>query len=117
MIASKISELKNLNEIHRIEKRGIYKRSLLRSPKDYSKMCDYMQKINYCIQDLNAELNEIDTLNNKSIVYIITLTTWISEAMYGIRQLYSENIIKGFAYSRENELKKGYQYLRALRSL
>ena len=98
MIVSKISELKNLNEIRRVEKRGIYKRSLLKSPKDYSKMCDYMQKINYCIQDLNAELHDIDSLNNKSIVYIITLTTWISEAMYGVRQLYQKSIIelKGF---------------------
>lgn len=113
---SKISELKNLNEIRRVEKRGIYKRSLLKSPKDYSKMCDYMQKINYCIQDLNAELHDIDSLNNKSIVYIITLTTWISEAMYGVRQLYQKSIINGFTYSREDELKKGYEYLRALRS-
>lgn len=112
----KISELNNLNVICRTEKRGIYKRCLLKDKQEYSKMCDYMQKINYCIQDLNTELHNTSQLDNKSIVYIITLVTWISEAMYGIRQLYRDDIIKGFAYEKEDELKKGYNYLRALRA-
>lgn len=111
-----ISELNNLNEIRRLEKRGIYKRCLLKSKEDYSKMCDYMQKINYCIQDLNSELPNIAELSNKSIIYIITLVTWISEAMYGIRQLYRNDILEGFSYEKEDELKKGYEYIRALRS-
>ena len=72
-MSKNISELNNLNNIRRLEKRGIYKRALLRSKEDYFKMCDYMQKINYCIQDLNSELPNIANLNNKSIVYIITL--------------------------------------------
>lgn len=112
----KISELQNLNKIRRLEKRGIYKRCLLKNNQEYSKMCDYMQKINFCIQDLNAELIDISNLNSKSIVYIITLVTWISEAIYGIRQLYRDDIIKGFIYQKEDELKKGYDYLRALRA-
>jgi hypothetical protein len=111
-----ISELNNLDEIRRLEKRGIYKRCLLKSKEDYSKMCDYMQKINYCIQDLNSELPNIAELSNKSIVYIITLVTWISEAMYGMRQLYRKDILKGFSYEKEDELKMGYEYIRALRS-
>ena len=111
-----ISELNNLNEIRRLEKRGIYKRCLLKSKEDYSKMCDYMQKINYCIQDLNSELPDMSELSNKSIVYIITLVTWISEAMYGMRQLYRKDILKGFSYEKEDELKMGYEYIRALRS-
>lgn len=113
---NKISELNNLNSIRRIEKRGIYKRSLLKNNQEYSKMCDYMQKFNYCIQDLNSELLDASNLDNKSIVYIITLVTWISEAMYGIRQSYHDDIIKGFKYQKEDELKKGYNYLRALRA-
>ena len=115
-MSKNISELNNLNNIRRLEKRGIYKRVLLHSKEDYSKMCDYMQKINYCIQDLNSELPNKADLNNKSIVYIITLVTWISEAMYGMRQLYRKDIIKGFSYEKEEELKKGYEYIRALRS-
>ena len=113
---STISELNNLNDIRRLERRGIYKRCLLNSKEDFSKMCDYMQKINYCIQDLNSELPNLVELSNKSIVYIITLVTWISEAMYGMRQLYRKDIIKDFSYEKEEELKKGYEYMRALRS-
>ena len=111
-----ISELNNLNSIGRTKKRGIYKRCLLKVQHDYSKMCDYMQKINYCIQDLNSELLEISNLNDKSIVYIITLVTWISEAMHNIQQLYPNDIIKGFIFDKEDELKKGFTYLRALRA-
>lgn len=115
-MSKNITELNNLNHIRRLERRGIYKRCLLNSKDDYSKMCDYMQKINYCIQDLNSELPNMAKLNNKSIVYIITLVTWISEAMYGMRQLYRKDIVKGFSYEKEEELKKGYEYIRALRS-
>ena len=47
-----------------------------------------MEKIRYCIEDLNSE---IEILNNKfetkSIVYIICLTDWITEAYRCIKNL------------------------------
>ena len=49
-------ELQNLNNINRVGKRGIYKISLYKSNVHYFRACDYMKKINYCIQDLNTVL-------------------------------------------------------------
>ena len=101
-----IRELKNLNDIGRVEKRGIYKISLYKSNIHYFRACDYMQKINYCIQDLNSELEHLSDLSNKSIVYIITLVTWIREAVKELSNLYKENVCTKFSYSQEEELKR-----------
>lgn len=111
-----ISELRNLNDIQRVEKRGIYKRSLCKNTDDSFAVDDCLHKINYCIQDLNQELANIDNLSIKSIVYIITLVTWISEAMPMLRKCYRDVVLKGFCYSREKELLQAYEYLMALRS-
>ena len=111
-----IRELKNLNDIGRVEKRGIYKISLYKSNIHYFRACDYMQKINYCIQDLNSELERLSDLSNKSIVYIITSVTWIREAVKELSDLYKENVCAKFSYSQEEELKKAEKYLSALRS-
>ena len=111
-----IAELRNLNDIQRVEKRGIYKRSLCKSAGDSLFVDDCLQKFNYCIQDLNQELTSIDVLSTKSIVYIITLVTWISEAMYSLKKRYRSIVMAEFCYSRENELKQARDYLKALRS-
>lgn len=112
----KINALRNLNDIQRVEKRGIYKRSLCKSTQDSLFVDDYMQKINFSIQDLNMELTGIHDLSSKSIVYIITLVTWISEAMHALQKRYRGVVINGFCYSRENELVQACNYLKALRS-
>lgn len=112
----RIAELRNLNDIGRVEERGIYKRSLCKSTGDSLFVDDCLQKINYCIQDLNQELTCIDDLSIKNIVYIITLVAWISEAMPNLRGRYRDVVMKGFRYSREDELKQAYNYLMALRS-
>ena len=111
-----IKELQNLNDIGRAEKRGIYKISLYKSNIHYFRASDYMQKINYCIQDLNIELEQLSDLSNKSIVYIITLVTWIREAVKELSNLYKENVCTKFNYSQEEELKKAEKFLSALRS-
>ena len=112
----KINELRNLNDIPRVEKRGLYKRSLCKNTGDSLFVDDYLQKINYCIQDLNQELTCIDELSTKSIVFIITLVTWISEAMHALQKRYRSVIMAGFCYSGENDLKLACDYLKALRS-
>lgn len=115
-MVKEIYTIKNLNKIKIHNHRGIYKRCLLRDQDDHQKLCDCMQKINYCIQDLNNELENIENLNIKTIVYIITLTDWISDAMINIRNLFKEDIIQNFVFSKQQDLKIQYEFLRALRS-
>ena len=112
----KLLELPNLNDIYRGYRRGIYKMSLCNNTHDYMLVEDYMQKINYCIQDLNDELTCIDTLSPKSITYIISLVTWISEAMPVLRKVYRPVVTANFEYADEDQLQKAYAYMRALRS-
>ena len=111
-----IKELRNLNEIGRVEKRGIYKRWVLKNPKEGFLIDAYMEKINYCIQDLNSELASISQLSSKSVVNIIALTTWVSQAVYAIRSAYRKDSLQGFTYEHEEALLQGLEFLRAIRS-
>ena len=111
-----IKELRNTNGIGEVEHKGIFKQSLCKSTTHYFVVGDYMKKINYCIQDLNSELAEIDHLTSKNVVYIITLVTWIREAVRGLRELYKPTALKGFAFENESELEKAHNYLSAIRS-
>ena len=112
----KHEQLRDLKDIGRVEKRGIYKSALCKSNAHYFRVQDYMQKINYCIQDLNSEIMLPDVLSNKSIVYIITVVTWLREAIRGLKSLYNEKALETFVYFQEQELQKATNYLLALRS-
>jgi hypothetical protein len=111
-----IRELRDLNDIQRVTRRGIYKVRLVRSNPDYLKICDYMQKINYCIQDLNSERENLQHPTVKSIVYATVLVDWLHEAVEAIEVLYPKGIIDGFSYEKADELQKAKKYLVAIRS-
>lgn len=78
-----MDELRNLNNLNR----GIHKRWIWENKDNYYRSCDYLQKINYCIQDLNAEINNLNEPSMKEVVYIITLIDWICEAVGAIAQI------------------------------
>ena len=73
-----MEELKNLNKICTSRKRGIYKQWIYKK-EDFMKVCDYMQKINYSIQDLNNLKNDLTTFHPKNVIYSIVLVDWIVE--------------------------------------
>lgn len=110
-----INEVKNLNGLHRGDRRGLYKRWILKDKSNYNRVCDYLQKINYCIQDLNSELT-LKNLSMKDIVFVIVQTVWIQEAVEKLIMLYKDNIIDKFNYSKNNELSKAKKYINAIRS-
>ena len=105
-----VKELRNLSGIGRVEKRGVYKLYVYKSNMHYIQACDYMQKINYCIQDLNEEIPNLQSFSNKNVVYIITLVTWIKEAVNALLELYQDTYLEKFVYSAEDELKKTDKY-------
>ena len=111
-----IDELRNLNDIQRVTKRGIYKIRLARSTAEYLQICDYMQKINYCIQDLNRERENLQTPTIKTVVYVAVLTDWIHEAGEKIETMYHDGLLDGFIYEKEGELRTAKKYLLAIRS-
>ena len=82
----------------------------------YSLQWDYLQKVNYCIQDFNKTLSD-GGFSNKDTVFLIALDTWIGEAVRLIQSCYREEVIKGFVYANESELRKSNAYIRGLRSV
>ena len=111
-----ISKLNNLNDIRRdSSKYGIYKRWIYKKV-DYNKMCDYMQKINYSIQDLNSTIDNLKKFDRRNIVYIISLVDWIREAFNAIIGVINSKVISNFRFLKQEELKRHSEYFKAIRS-
>lgn len=111
-----IESIRNLNDIFDNSRRGLHKRWLLADKADFDKLCDFMQKIGFSIQDLNAEIPLLDDPKMKDIVYVIILVVWIQEAFEKIKKLYRKDVMNGLTYSRENELQNAKKYINAIRS-
>lgn len=77
---------------------------------------DIVQKITYCVQDINNECSCTDEPTVKDIIYRISLVRWISKSMYLLRTSIKEKVIKEFQFPDEKELEKAKEYLDALRS-
>lgn len=111
-----IEKVRNLNDICFCSRRGIYKHWILNQKSDYQKMCDYLQKINFSIQDLNSEISNLDEPHMRSIIYVIILVVWIQEAYEKIENLYRKDLMSSFTYHREAELQNAKKYINAIRS-
>lgn len=110
------TKLNNLHGIRRdSSKCGIYKRWIYKKV-DYNKMCDYMQKINYSIQDLNSTIDNLKKFDRRNIVYIISLVDWIREAFNAIIGVINSKVISNFRFLKQEELKRHSEYFRAIRS-
>lgn len=107
-----IEKIRNLNEL----RGGVQKRWPLKDKDEYNKLCDYLQKINYCIQDLNYEIEHNDKFRMKEIVFIIIQTVWIQEALDCIIKSYNKKVLSEFFYKNEDKIKKATRYLNAIRS-
>lgn len=95
---------------------GIHKKWVLADKKDYDRLCDYYQKINYSLQDINRELESKDVYSLKSVVYITVLMDWVWEATEKIKSLIREDIRSDFQYIDKQEWLNARDYFRAFRS-
>lgn len=112
-----IEQLKNLNDLGERRSSGINKRWPLRDDLSSELLYDYLQKVNFSIQDFNATARSAERVSAKDVVYIIVLTDWISEAIDKIWPLFIDEVLEGFRYSNEPDLDRHQRYFRALRSL
>lgn len=109
---SNIEKLKNLNDLNR----GIYKRWIWGDKDSFYRGNDYLQKINYSIQDLNREIQNLSQPTMKEVIYIIVLVDWIYEAADAILKILQKKLGKNFEYPEESSLSQAKKYLRAIRS-
>lgn len=107
-----VKPLQNLDHLNG----GTSKRWIWQKGKNYSKSCDYFQKINYCIQDLNHEIESLSNPSMKEVVFVIVLVDWIREAVNALPNLLIDGITKEFTYGKHDELDRANNYLSAIRS-
>lgn len=107
-----MDELRNLNNLNR----GIHKRWIWENKDNFYRSCDYLQKINYCIQDLNAEINDLYEPSMKEIVYMIALIDWICEAVSAIFKILKLEVINRYTYEKEDSVLQSIQFFKAIRS-
>lgn len=104
-----LRDLKNLQN-------GIYKRWVWRDMESYWCGMDGLQKINYCIQDLNHEIGSLSDRPMKEVVFVISLVDWIRDAYNSDYKLLKPDIVASFTYQKEEYFQKAKNYLSAIRS-
>lgn len=107
-----MEELRNLNDLDR----GIHKQWIWGTKDNYFRSCDYLQKINYNIQDLNAEIKNLSTPSMKDVIFVIALIDWICEAVKSIQEILRQDVLSGFIHKDDEEVKKAEKYFKAIRS-
>lgn len=106
-----IEPLRDLNDLkHGIHKRWIYKDCLSQET-----LGDYLQKINFSIQDLNRTFSQ-KTFDYKDIVFIICLVDWIRESVNCILPLFKKGVLDDFSFSCQDTIAKVKKYFDAIRS-
>lgn len=111
-----IQPIKNINNLKTGNNCGIYKQWIYKTSLDYHKACDYVKKISYSIQDLNREIDCLNDITAKELIYIISLVDWIKEAFGAIKRAIADEIIKDFTFTKQDELDYVTEYLKAVHS-
>ena len=91
-----MEELRNLNDLDR----GIHKQWIWGTKDNYFRSCDYLQKINYSIQDLNAEIKNLSTPSMKDVIFVIALIDWICEAVEAIPKILKSGVMNNYIYKK-----------------
>lgn len=105
--------IKNLNELKRDKNKGLYKQGLAISKEKHHLIYDYLEKINYSIQDIEKELNKEP--DNSVLICILVYVCWIQESVKELQNSYQEYAIKNFSYDMVL-LKDNENFLNAIRS-
>lgn len=106
--------VRNLNNLLRGSKVGLYKRWIWQNSK-YFLACDYLQKMNYSIQDINRTISE-GNLDYKSLVFLIVCVDWVRSSYKSIKDSVLANLKANFLFSDLDNLLVHEKYFSAMRS-
>lgn len=109
---SHVEELRNLNELNQ----GIYKQWIWGSKDGFNCSCDYLQKINYSIQDLNSEICNLSVPTMKEVIYVIVLVDWICEAVDSLHKILRKEVKDFIGDGKGTDTQKEDRYFKAIRS-
>ncbi len=104
----KLNTLKDLN-------RSIHKKWIYKDENKFNLAQNYLQKINYSIQDINYKSENLE-INNESINFIVCCVAWIEEAYAFYEKSLKNGIVSNFNFSNETKLTQAKKYFKAIRS-
>ena len=106
--------LKDLNGIGRgVDKLWVYKDLLHRELAH-----DYLQKINFSIQDINYLIGDSGRIERRTdVVSLIVMVDWIASSVWQYKNCLSEELMNVFWFSHQDDLEKCRAFLKALRSI
>ena len=102
-----MEKLENLNLL-----KGVYKWWIWGNKENRYKAWDCIQKINYSIQDLNNEQQNLSNPSMKEVVFVVVLVDWICEAMSEIVKTLNQKLLKSIHIKMKKTFKKHYNFLR-----
>lgn len=106
-------KIKDLNGLKIHNHVGLYKKGHCISEYKYSLVCDYLEKINYSLQDISAELQKKPS--RSVLICIIAYTCWIQESINELKKCYKSYIFNNFLFD-DSVIKKNDNFLKAIRS-
>lgn len=109
---SNIAELRNLNGLNH----GIHKHWIWGNEDNFYLSCDYLQKVNYCVQDLNAEIHNLQVPSMKEVIYVIALVDWICEAVDSLHTILKNEVVDYLNLEDDADCKQVTKYFKAIRS-
>lgn len=106
--------LKGIDEIGRgVDKHWIYKDLLHRELAH-----DYLQKINFSIQDINYLIGDSGRIETRTdVISLIVMINWIADSVWQYKSCLAEGLMDSFRFSGWENLKKCYVFIKALRSI
>lgn len=105
--------IKDLNGLERDNHLGLYKKGHCISEQKYSLVCDYLEKINYSLQDISIELQK--NPNRSVLICIIAYTCWIQESVNELKKCYKSYVFDNFLFD-DSVIKENDSFLKAIRS-
>lgn len=106
-------KIKDLNGLKRYNYLGLYKKGHCISGQKYSLACDYLEKINYSLQDISTELQKKP--DRSVLICIIAYTCWIQESVNELKKCYKSNVFNNFSFN-DSVIKENDSFLKAIRS-
>jgi hypothetical protein len=106
-----MEKLENLNLLKGVDKWWIWG-----NKENRYKAWDCIQKINYSIQDLNNEQQNLSNPSMKEVVFVVVLVDWICEAMSEIVKTLKPEVAQKYTYKNEKDIQKALQFFKAVRS-
>ena len=107
----KFAKLDDLSEL----KKGVHKEWVYKDSNAFHLAHDYLQKINFSIQDINGKSTGLKA-DNESITFIVCCVAWIEEACTFFNDSFKNNVVSGFKFSNEKKLIQAKKYFKAVRS-